>query len=74
VSVGIVISNDAVLDLSTLLAQADDALYRAKDNGRDRVEIASIEAILDRAARGAADLIAATGVQAPRKSAAKTAA
>jgi len=74
VSVGIVISHDAVLDLSTLLAQADDALYRAKDNGRDRVEIASIEAILDRAARGAADLIAATGVQAPGKSAAKTAA
>ncbi|HML08304.1 MAG TPA: GGDEF domain-containing protein [Xanthobacteraceae bacterium] len=76
VSVGIVISNDAVLDLSALLAQADHALYRAKDNGRNRVEIASIELILDRAKRGAADLIAAGGGVEPRtaKSAAKSAA
>jgi diguanylate cyclase (GGDEF)-like protein len=61
VSVGIVISQDAVLDLSALLAQADHALYRAKDAGRNRVEIASIELILDRARRGAADVLAAVG-------------
>jgi diguanylate cyclase (GGDEF)-like protein len=61
VSIGIVISHDAVLDLSALLAQADHALYRAKDFGRNRVEIASIELMLDRARRGAADLIAAVG-------------
>ncbi len=36
VSIGIVISHDAVLDLSALLAQADHALYRAKDGGRNR--------------------------------------
>jgi len=73
VSIGIVISHDAVLDLSALLAQADHALYRAKDSGRNRVEIASIELILDRAKRGAADLVA--GVKAPAaKSPAKTAA
>jgi diguanylate cyclase (GGDEF)-like protein len=52
VSIGVVISYDAVLDLSALLAQADHALYRAKDNGRNRIEIASIELILDRAKRG----------------------
>ena len=54
VSIGVVISYDAVLDLSALLAQADHALYRAKDNGRNRVEFASIDLILDRAKRGAA--------------------
>ena len=75
VSIGIVISHDSVLDLSALLAQADHALYRAKDSGRNRVEIASIELILDRARRGAADLIAAVGVKSaatkpPAKSAA----
>jgi diguanylate cyclase (GGDEF)-like protein len=72
VSIGIVISQDAVLDLSALLAQADHALYRAKDAGRNRVEIASIELILDRARRGAADLVGAVGSksQAAAKSAA----
>ena len=61
VSIGIVISHDAVLDLSALLAQADHALYRAKDAGRNRVEIASIELILDRVRRGAADVLAGVG-------------
>jgi diguanylate cyclase (GGDEF)-like protein len=51
VSIGVVIAYDAVLDLSALLAQADHALYRAKHGGRNRVEIASIELILDRAGR-----------------------
>jgi diguanylate cyclase (GGDEF)-like protein len=54
VSIGLVISYDAVLDLSALLAQADHALYRAKDDGRNRIEIASIELILDRVKRAAA--------------------
>ena len=54
VSIGIVISHDAVLDLSALLAQADHALYRAKGNGRNRIEVASIELILDRAGRALA--------------------
>ncbi|MDE2284775.1 MAG: GGDEF domain-containing protein [Hyphomicrobiales bacterium] len=60
VSIGIVISHDAVLDLSALLAQADHALYRAKDSGRNRIEIASIELILDRVRRGADEASAAS--------------
>ena len=71
VSIGIVISHDAVLDLSALLAQADHALYRAKDSGRNRVEIASIELILDRARRAAGEVIA---VSSRGKPAAKSAA
>jgi diguanylate cyclase (GGDEF)-like protein len=74
VSIGIVVSNDAGLDLSALLAQADHALYRAKDSGRNRVEIASIELILDRAKRGAAEFVAVVGGRAAAKSAAKSAA
>jgi diguanylate cyclase (GGDEF)-like protein len=70
VSIGVVISYDAVLDLSALLAQADHALYRAKDNGRNRTEIASIELILDRAKRNATGVIAVGGVKSAAKSAA----
>jgi diguanylate cyclase (GGDEF)-like protein len=70
VSIGVVIAYDAVLDLSALLAQADHALYRAKDAGRNRIEIASIELILDRARRGAAEGQRAAPVRAGAKSAA----
>jgi diguanylate cyclase (GGDEF)-like protein len=75
VSIGVVISYDSVLDLSALLAQADHALYRAKNSGRNRIEIASIELILDRARRSAVDLLGAVGGKAaPPDSGAKTAA
>jgi diguanylate cyclase (GGDEF)-like protein len=39
VSVGIAVSDDASVDLSALQKQADQALYRAKAQGRNRVEI-----------------------------------
>jgi len=39
VSVGIAVSDDAAVDLSALLDEADQALYRAKALGRNRVEI-----------------------------------
>jgi diguanylate cyclase (GGDEF)-like protein len=70
VSIGIVIAYDALLDLSALLAQADHALYRAKDAGRNRIEIVSIELILDRARRGAPDAQRAMPAGAGAKSAA----
>jgi diguanylate cyclase (GGDEF)-like protein len=73
VSIGVVISYDAVLDLSTLLAQADHALYRAKDNGRNRIEIASIELILDRVKRASAAADRAASAKAAAKSAASAA-
>jgi diguanylate cyclase (GGDEF)-like protein len=67
----VMISQDAVLDLSALLAQADQALYRAKDDGRNCVEVTSIEMILDRARRGAGEFMGALAAQ---SSATKTAA
>ena len=70
VSIGVVISYDAVLDLSALLAQADHALYRTKDNGRNRIEIASIELILDRVKRASAAADRAASAKAAAKSAA----
>lgn len=39
VSVGIAVSDDASVDLGALLKEADQALYRAKELGRNRVEI-----------------------------------
>ncbi|HXF87865.1 MAG TPA: GGDEF domain-containing protein [Xanthobacteraceae bacterium] len=63
VSVGVVVEEGPSLDISTALSQADQALYYAKARGRNRVELASLDLVLDRARRRAP-------VQTPTQSAA----
>src|SRR5262249_12292862 len=45
VSVGWVVKEDQPLDVPALLGQADEALYYAKERGRNRVEIASLDLV-----------------------------
>jgi len=48
VSIGIVHCEEPELDVPELLSQADQALYFAKESGRNRVEVASLDMILQR--------------------------
>jgi diguanylate cyclase (GGDEF)-like protein len=47
-SIGMVFCRSAVLDVPELLIQADEALYDAKERGRNRVEVASRDLIQKR--------------------------
>ena len=44
-SIGMVFSTEGPLDLPALLVQADEALYLAKELGRNRIEVASPETV-----------------------------
>jgi diguanylate cyclase (GGDEF)-like protein len=46
VSIGVVLAQDATFDVPALLVQADQALYFAKDRGRNRVEVATLYLVL----------------------------
>ncbi len=59
VSIGVAICDDGLLDVAALLAQADEALYCAKERGRNRVEVASLELIMERARDAAGARVAA---------------
>jgi diguanylate cyclase (GGDEF)-like protein len=48
-SIGLAYYEQEALDISELLAQSDQALYFAKENGRNRVEVASLAMAMERA-------------------------
>lgn len=50
VSVGVAHCDGPVFDVGELLAQADRALYFAKERGRNRVELASLDMLIERKA------------------------
>jgi diguanylate cyclase (GGDEF)-like protein len=48
VSIGLAYCQEAALDVVELLAQSDQALYFAKEHGRNRVEVATLDMIVER--------------------------
>ena len=50
VSIGIAYCEEVALDVPELLAQSDQALYFAKEKGRNRVEVASLDMVMERKA------------------------
>ncbi len=58
VSIGLAHCDGPALDIGDLLAQADRALYLAKERGRNRVEVATLGAFVARAGDGARTLAA----------------
>jgi len=61
VSIGLVHCQEAALDVPELLAQADQALYFAKEHGRNRVEIATLDMVRERAADSPAASVTSVG-------------
>jgi diguanylate cyclase (GGDEF)-like protein len=70
VSIGIAFCEEVALDVPELLAQSDQALYFAKEKGRNRVEVASLEMVMERKPGAAAGAAPVAAVAAPAKTAA----
>ena len=62
VSIGLVHCLERTLDIPELLAQADHALYCAKERGRNRVEVASLDMLLERREQGTARGLGAAAI------------
>ena len=62
VSIGLVHCLERTLDIPELLTQADHALYCAKERGRNRVDVASLDMLLERREQGAARGLGAAAV------------
>ncbi len=67
VSIGVVHCDGPVFDVGELLAQADQALYFAKERGRNRVELATLDMLIDR--KDAEPAVAASSAAASRSAA-----
>jgi diguanylate cyclase (GGDEF)-like protein len=63
VSAGVVVTQNTTPDVSVLLAQADHALYCAKEKGRNRVEVATVDLMLNRINKSTDDLLTAVGAK-----------
>jgi predicted signal transduction protein with EAL and GGDEF domain len=70
VSIGLAYCEQSAIDVPEMLAQSDQALYFAKEHGRNRVEVASLEMVMERKAADKPAAVPEPVAASPSKSAA----